>query len=88
MLTRRHIRVKVLQSLYAYNNQEHASLERQEKFLVGSMEKMHDLYLLMLSVMLSVRSHAENFMEAFQKQTPSQPKKIKSQAAILLITRF
>lgn len=63
MLTRRHIRVKVLQSLYAYYNQEQASLEKQEKFLVSSMEKMHDLYLLMLSVMLSVRSQAENFME-------------------------
>tara|TARA_R110000850_G_scaffold218852_3_gene344485 strand:- start:84910 stop:85854 length:945 start_codon:yes stop_codon:yes gene_type:complete len=63
MLTRRHIRVKVLQSLYAYNNQEQASLEKQEKFLVASMEKMHDLYLLMLTVMLSVRAQAENFME-------------------------
>jgi N utilization substance protein B len=63
MLTRRHIRVKVLQSLYAYNNQERASLEKQDKFLISSMEKMLDLYLLMLSSMLVVRDHAENFME-------------------------
>ncbi|WP_339610647.1 transcription antitermination protein NusB [uncultured Planktosalinus sp.] len=63
MLTRRHIRVKVLQSLYAYKNQEQANLQKEEKFLLNSMEKMLDLYLLMLSLMLSVRDQAENFME-------------------------
>ncbi|GGD92274.1 transcription antitermination factor NusB [Planktosalinus lacus] len=63
MLTRRHIRVKVLQSLYAYKNQEQANLQKEEKFLVNSMEKMLDLYLLMLSLMLAVRDQAENFME-------------------------
>lgn len=63
MLTRRHIRVKVLQSLYAYNNQEQMSLKNQDKFLINSMEKMLDLYLLMLSSILAVRDQAENFME-------------------------
>lgn len=63
MLTRRQIRVKVLQSLYAFNNQERANLKKQNTFLINSMEKMLDLYLLMLSSMLSVRDQAENFME-------------------------
>lgn len=63
MLTRRHIRVKVLQALYAYNNQNQANLKEQDKFLIKSMEKMLDLYLLMLSCMLAVRDQAENFLE-------------------------
>ncbi len=63
MLTRRHIRVKVLQSLYAYNNQSQANLKEQDTFLIKSMEKMLDLYLLMLSCMLAVRDQAENFLE-------------------------
>lgn len=76
MLTRRHIRVKVLQSLYAYNNQERASLEKQDKFLISSMEKMLDLYLLMLSSMLSVRDQAENFMELSKnKHLPTEDDK-------------
>lgn len=33
MLTRRHIRVKVLQSVYAFNQSEYPDLEKQEKFL-------------------------------------------------------
>jgi len=63
MLTRRHIRVKVLQSLYAYQNQDNAHLEKQEKFLVYSMEQMHDLYLLLLHIMTAIHSQAFTYME-------------------------
>ena len=41
MLTRRHIRVKVLQSIYAYNQSEDKNLEKQEEFLLYNMEQMH-----------------------------------------------
>ena len=40
MLTRRHIRVKVLQSIYAFNQSEHKDLEKQENFLLYNMEQM------------------------------------------------
>ncbi|NCT17203.1 MAG: antitermination protein NusB [Flavobacteriaceae bacterium CG_4_8_14_3_um_filter_34_10] len=63
MLTRRHIRVKVLQSLYAYQNQNNANLEKQEKFLVYSMEQMHDLYLLLLHLLTAIHTQAEGYME-------------------------
>ncbi len=64
MLTRRHIRVKVLQALYAYHNQENTTLDSQQKFLLNSMEKMYDLYLLMLDLFPAIKTQAENFMEA------------------------
>ena len=58
MLTRRHIRVKVLQSIYAYNQAENKDLEKQEKFLLYNMEQMQDLYLLMIPPALIKKSGA------------------------------
>lgn len=68
MLTRRHIRVKVLQSIYAYNQSEIKNLEKQEKFLLYNMEQMQDLYLVMLQLMLALRDQAENFLNLSQKK--------------------
>ena len=68
MLTRRHIRVKVLQSAYAFNQSEQPDLEKQEKFLFYSMEQMQDLYLLMLQLMVVMRGHAENYLLISQKK--------------------
>lgn len=68
MLTRRHIRVKVIQAIYAYQNEQDANLQKQEKFLIYSMEQMHDLFLLMLDIMVHVQNHAETFMLKSQKK--------------------
>ncbi|MBT0609035.1 transcription antitermination factor NusB [Aequorivita echinoideorum] len=61
MLTRRHIRVKVLQSIYAYNQRENPDIDAQEKFLYYSIDQMQDLYLLMLQLLLAIREQAQNF---------------------------
>ena len=68
MLTRRHIRVKVLQSIYAYNQSEVKNLEKQEKFLLYNMEQMQDLYLLMLQLFIALRDQAENYLVISQKK--------------------
>ncbi len=68
MLTRRHIRVKVLQSIYAYNQSENKNLEKQEKFLLYNMEQMQDLYLVTLQLFLALRDQAENFLNISQKK--------------------
>lgn len=68
MLTRRHIRVKVLQSIYAYNQSEIKNLEKQEKFLLYNMEQMQDLYLLMLQLFIALRDQAENYLLLSQKK--------------------
>jgi N utilization substance protein B len=68
MLTRRHIRVKVLQAIYAYQNEHEANLQKQEKFLIYSMEQMHDLFLLMLDIMVNIQNHAESYMLKSQKK--------------------
>ena len=68
MLTRRHIRVKVLQSIYAYNQSENKNLEKQEKFLIYNMEQMQELYLVMLQLIIALRDQAENFLIISQKK--------------------
>ncbi len=68
MLTRRHIRVKVLQSVYAYNQSENKNLEKQEKFLLYNMEQMQDLYLVTLRLFLALRDQADNFLNISQKK--------------------
>lgn len=73
MLTRRHIRVKVMQSLYAYSQSENDSLKTEEKFLLKSMDEMYDLYLLLLNLVVEIKDHAEDYIaKAQQKHLPSQ----------------
>ena len=58
MLTRRHIRVKVMQCIYALTQSKDDSLEKQQKFLRFSIESMYALYLLMLSLMIELHQRA------------------------------
>ncbi|MEJ2585306.1 MAG: transcription antitermination factor NusB [Robiginitalea sp.] len=50
MLTRRHIRVKVMQVIYALALSKEGSLESQQKFLNQSIAQTFTLYLLMLAL--------------------------------------
>lgn len=68
MLTRRHIRVKVLQSIYAFNRREHPDIGAQEKFLRYSIEQMQDLYLLMLQLMVELQNQGEKFLTKSQQK--------------------
>ncbi|WP_324720495.1 transcription antitermination factor NusB [Salinimicrobium sp. HB62] len=73
MLTRRHIRVKVMQSLYAYSQSENDNLKSEEKFLLKSMDEMYDLYLLLLNLFVEIKDHAEDYLEkGQQKHLPSE----------------
>lgn len=68
MLTRRHIRIKVLQSIYAYTQRASADLEVQEKFLNYSIVQMTDLYLLMIQLLIELRHQADDFMQRSQQK--------------------
>jgi len=50
MLTRRHIRAKVMQSLYAFHQGSKDSMQTEEKFLKKSTEDMYNLFLLNLEL--------------------------------------
>lgn len=58
MLNRRHLRVKVLQALYAYNQTEKKDLKQHEKNLLQSIDKVYEMYIWMLSLIDEVASYA------------------------------
>jgi N utilization substance protein B len=68
MLTRRHIRVKVLQSLYAFYQTEETQLDKQEKFLHYSITQMQDLHGLLLQLIIAMRDHANKYMQKSQQK--------------------
>ncbi len=68
MLTRRHIRVKVMQSLYALLRKKEANVPTEEKFLRKSMADTYDLFLLNLSLLMEVKSCAGDYYEKSKKK--------------------
>jgi N utilization substance protein B len=68
MLNRRHIRVKVMQSIYAMHQHQSDSLEKEEKFLFQSIENMQDLYFLMLDALVEIKNKEEEYIELSSKK--------------------
>ena len=68
MLTRRHIRVKVLQSIYALRQSTDPNLEKQEKFLFYSIDQMLDLYALSLQLLVEMRKADRKFLVTSQQK--------------------
>lgn len=68
MLTRRHIRVKVLQSIYALRQSTDPDLEKQEKFLFYSIDQMLDLYALSLQLLVEMRKADRKFLITSQQK--------------------
>jgi N utilization substance protein B len=54
VVNRRHIRVKVMQSIYAMHQNGSDNLEKEEKFLFYSIDAIQDLYLIMLSSLIEI----------------------------------
>lgn len=68
MLNRRHIRVKILQTIYAMHQSGSDDLEKEEKFLFSSLESIQNLYLIMVSVLMEIRKKEEEFLEIAAKK--------------------
>ncbi|OAD46076.1 transcription antitermination factor NusB [Polaribacter atrinae] len=58
MINRRHIRVKVMQSVYAMLHSYNDDIIKEEKFLKHSILKMYDLYVLNLKLLVEVQKLA------------------------------
>ncbi|GAA4975792.1 transcription antitermination factor NusB [Algibacter aquimarinus] len=68
MLNRRHIRVKVMQTLYAFKGGESDDLSKDQKFLLFSIDNMYNLYLLVISLLIEVQKRAEDDLQKKQKK--------------------
>ncbi len=60
MLNRRHIRVKVMQALYAFKGGESDDFSKDQKFLLFSIDNMYNLYLLIMALLIAVKKRAES----------------------------
>lgn len=68
MINRRHIRVKVMQSLYAVLHSENSDIVKEEKFLKHSIKRMFDLYVLSLQLLVEVQHLAKQKLEISKKK--------------------
>ncbi|MDP3944491.1 MAG: transcription antitermination factor NusB [Lutibacter sp.] len=68
MINRRHIRIKVMQSVYALLQSKSDNLKKEEEFLYISIEKMHDLYVLMLRLLVEVKNMEKKHIEISGKK--------------------
>ena len=68
MLNRRHIRVKVMQTMYAFKGSESDDFSKDQKFLLFSIDNMYNLYLLLLSLLIEVQKRAESDLQKKQKK--------------------
>lgn len=68
MINRRHIRIKVMQSVYALLQSKSDNLKKEEDFLYRSIEKMYDLYVLMLRLLVEVKNMEKKHIEISGKK--------------------
>jgi transcription antitermination protein NusB len=71
MLNRRHLRIKVLQALYAYFQSEEVNYGRAEKELMSAIDRIYDLYLYLLLSFEEIKNTAEQRIE--EKKTKIRP---------------
>jgi N utilization substance protein B len=72
MLTRRHIRIKILQNLYAVEVCHEYDMQKAEDRLIKSVESLYDLYIYQLSFIREMMWYAENKIEERRnKKLPS-----------------
>ncbi|MDT8392313.1 MAG: transcription antitermination factor NusB [Bacteroidales bacterium] len=68
MLSRRHLRIKVLQAVYAFVQSGSTDLAKGEKQLLSSIEKISELIIYQLSFLIEMRDFAHNRIEESKKK--------------------
>ena len=82
MLTRRHIRIKVMQSVYSFSIGKQYKIDDEVKFFKESIEHTFNLYLLLLSLIKSLHAYAEQQLETIQKHN------IQNETHFIILQKF
>ena len=69
MLNRRHIRIKILQTFYAYFQSENEDLVKGEKELLHSMQRIYDLYLYLIQLFIALKRQSNIHLEESKRST-------------------
>ncbi len=73
MLSRRFLRIKVMQALYAFFHSEDRSVSRHEKEMFSSFENTYNLYLYLLLLLIDIREFGRDRIAIRKvKQLPTQ----------------
>ncbi|MBK0382955.1 transcription antitermination factor NusB [Pedobacter sp. SD-b] len=73
MLNRRHLRVKVMQVLYAFQQSEVKDIRLQEKNLLASVDKVFEMYISLLALIVDVTQYAEiDAIDRANKHLPTE----------------
>ena len=73
MLNRRHLRIKILHILYGFYQDEEPDATKAKKALDHSIDKMYELYLLLLSMVAEMQGLAIDKIEAGRKKQLPTP---------------
>lgn len=68
MLSRRHIRLKVMQSLYAHFSNNENRVSTSEKLMLNHFQEIGELNLVILSLIVELVKYADNFFEEGKKK--------------------
>jgi N utilization substance protein B len=68
MLSRRHLRTKVLQSVYSFIQSGNSDIANGEKQLLKSIDKLYELYIYQLSLLIEIVDFASNRLEENKKK--------------------
>ena len=66
MLNRRHLRIKVLQALYAYFQSDEDNFRRTENEMFNAIERIYDLYLYLMLTFEELTNIEERRLEDFK----------------------
>jgi len=77
VVNRRHIRVKVMQSIYAMHQNGSDNLEKEEKFLFYSIDAIQDLYLIMISSLIEICKKETDFLHKSSQKHLATPQERK-----------
>ncbi|NOR27383.1 MAG: transcription antitermination factor NusB [Lutibacter sp.] len=88
MINRRHIRVKVMQSVYALLQSKSDNLTKEEKFLYGSIDKMYDLYALTLRLFVEVKNLEKKHIGISQKKHLATAEELKPSSKFIDLEIF
>ncbi|MDD7915973.1 transcription antitermination factor NusB [Polaribacter ponticola] len=83
MINRRHIRVKVMQSVYAMQQSHNDDIIREEKFLKHSILKMFDLYVLNIQLLVEVQKFAAKKIALSKKKILATKEELKPNTKFL-----
>jgi len=76
IINRRHIRTKVMQSIYSFHRSSRQNIEKEEKFLFKSIEDSANLYLTILSALIEIQKYESDFIERSKKKYLPSPEEL------------